>query len=72
MLVSKGDEIIIKEKSRTMPSFIEAMQSVGRKEIPRWLSVDVNGFKGSVTDVPARADIGVDIEERLIVELYSK
>ncbi len=72
MLVSKGDEIMIKEKSRTMPSFIDAMQSVGRKEIPRWLSVDVNGFKGSVTDVPARADIGVDIEERLIVELYSK
>ncbi|MCX6113288.1 MAG: 30S ribosomal protein S4 [Proteobacteria bacterium] len=72
MLVDKGDEIAIKEKSRAMPSFIEAMQAVGRKEIPRWLSVDTTSFKGSVTDIPARTDIGVDIEERLIVELYSK
>jgi len=55
-----------------MPSFIEAIQSVGRKEIPRWLNVDATSFKGTITDIPARADIGVDIEERLIVELYSK
>jgi small subunit ribosomal protein S4 len=72
MLVDKGDEVVIKEKSREMPSFIEAIQSVGRKEMPRWLNVDVTSFKGTITDVPARADIGVDIEERLIVELYSK
>jgi small subunit ribosomal protein S4 len=72
MLVDKGDEVVIKEKSREMPSFVEAIQSVGRKEIPRWLNVDATSFKGTVTDVPARTDIGVDIEERLIVELYSK
>jgi len=72
LVVKKGDEISIKEKSRAIPSFMESMQSVGRKEIPRWLNVDATNFKGTVSDIPARGDISTDIEERLIVELYSK
>ncbi|MFH1223911.1 MAG: 30S ribosomal protein S4 [Pseudomonadota bacterium] len=72
LIVQKGDEIVIKEKSRAIIYFTEAMQSVGRKEIPRWLNVEAASFKGTVTDVPARSDIAADIEERLIVELYSK
>ncbi|MEI6093078.1 MAG: 30S ribosomal protein S4 [bacterium] len=72
MIVDKGDEVVIREKSRTMPSFIEAIQSVGRREVPRWLNIDATSFKGTITDVPVRTDITVDIEERLIVELYSK
>ena len=72
MLIKKGDEITIKETSRTVPYFVEAVQAIGRKEIPRWLNVDAAAFKGVVTDNPSRADAGADIEERLIVELYSK
>jgi len=72
MLVKKGDEIVIKESSRDVPYFMEVVQSIGRKEIPRWLNVDIASFKGVVTDTPSRADAGADIEERLIVELYSK
>ncbi len=71
-LVKKGDEITIKEKSRTIPSFVESIQAIGRKEIPRWLNVDPTTFKGVVTDLPVRSDITADVEERLIVELYSK
>lgn len=71
-LVKKGDEVTIKEKSREIPNFVESIQAIGRKEIPRWLTVDPTTFKGVVTDMPARSDITADIEERLIVELYSK
>lgn len=72
LVVKKGDELSIKEASRTIPYFVEAVESVGRKEIPRWLNVEMSNFKGTVTDMPNRADAGSDIEERLIVELYSK
>ena len=71
-LVRKGDEIVIKEKSRAIAGFVESMQAIGRKEIPRWLTVDPTTFKGVVTDLPVRSDITADVEERLIVELYSK
>lgn len=71
-LVRKGDEIVIKEKSRAIAGFVESMQAIGRKEIPRWLTVDSTTFKGVVTDLPVRSDITADVEERLIVELYSK
>jgi small subunit ribosomal protein S4 len=72
LVVEKGDELLIKEKSRAVPSFVEAIQSIARKEIPRWINVEPDNFKATITDLPVRADMPTDIEERLIVELYSK
>jgi len=72
LVVNKGDELVIKEKSRTVPAFVEAIQSIGRKEIPRWINVEPDLFRATITDVPLRADMPTDVEERLIVELYSK
>lgn len=72
IILKKGDEVTIKESSRESNNFKEAIERVGRKEIPRWLSFDSASFKGTIVDMPTRSDISHDIEERLIVELYSK
>jgi small subunit ribosomal protein S4 len=72
MVLKKGDEISIKEKSRKIASVMECIQNIGRKEIPQWLVADAQNFKGSVKENPVRSDIAMDLEERLIVELYSK
>ncbi|MBN1114675.1 MAG: 30S ribosomal protein S4 [Oligoflexia bacterium] len=71
-MVRKGDEITVNESSRTLPVIQQALEVIGRKEIPRWLSVNPAEFKAVVNELPVRTDVQLDVEERLIVELYSK
>ena len=40
--------------------------------VPKWLDMDKNTFTGKVVTLPARDDIDYEVEEHLIVELYSK
>jgi len=70
--VNKDDIISIKEKSRKVPQIIESIEAIARKEIPSWLTVNPAEFKGQVNLLPLRQDITADVEERMIVELYSK
>lgn len=69
-IVKVGDVIKVKEKSQSSPKFkeIKKMQ-VG---VPAWLSVDRDKLEGKVLADPTRDQIDTPIEERLIVELYSK
>ncbi|MDY0001622.1 MAG: 30S ribosomal protein S4 [Polyangia bacterium] len=71
-LVKKGDEIEIREKSRTVARISEAIAGVDRRGVPAWLELDRANFRGKVVALPAREDIGIQIREQLIVELYSK
>ena len=71
-LVSIDDEIIIVEKSRNNGAISEAIESVARRGIPSWLSVDHPNFKGTVKTLPVREELTLPIQEQLIVELYSK
>lgn len=68
--VKPGDVIKVKAKSQASPKFkdIKEMQ-VG---VPGWLSVDRDKLEGTVLADPTRDQIDTPIEERLIVELYSK
>lgn len=70
--VRVGDVIEVREKSREQARLVEAVESVDRRGVPAWLEVDGKNFKGKITSLPQRADITAPIEERLIVELYSK
>jgi len=72
IVVNKDDVIIVKEKSRKVPQIVESIDAISRKEIPSWLTVNPAEFKGQVNILPSRQDITADIEERMIVELYSK
>lgn len=69
-IVNVGDVIKVKEKSQSSPKFKEIKEmQVG---VPAWLSVDRDKLEGKVLADPTRDQIDTPIEERLIVELYSK
>ena len=72
-LISVGDVIEVCEKSRSSVMYKRLMGEDAIIVIPpQWLEKDKNALKGTVTRMPAREDIDMPIEERLIVELYSK
>ncbi len=67
-----GDEVSVREKSRTMARFAVAQELYSKRPPLRWLSVDGEKLAAKVTAVPMRDDIQMNVKERLIVELYSK
>lgn len=71
-LVKIGDVLSIREKSRQMARVADALEASQRRGIPDWLEVDRQTFTGSVKGFPGRADLTMPINEKLVVELYSK
>ncbi len=71
-LVSEGDQISLKEKSRTNATVNENLEAVVRRGVPSWLELDKDNYKGNVKTLPNREEITMPIQEQLIVELYSK
>lgn len=72
ILVRPGDVVEVIQKSRGVARIVEALDSVDRRTIPSWLSVDKGDFRAKVNTLPERDDITMAIQEQLIVELYSK
>ena len=71
-LVKVRDEITVREKSKNS-DFIKGMiDRAKEKSHPEWLEFDADQIKGRVVSIPTREQIDVDVEEHLIVELYSK
>jgi len=72
-IVNVGDEIEVKESSRTSVVFTRLNEAdMLITETPAWLERDKEAFKGKVLRLPLREDIDFPVEEHLIVELYSK
>jgi len=71
-LVSVGDTISLKEKSRSVPFVQESLEAVARRGVPTWLELDSANFSGVVKAMPIREELTMPIQEQLIVELYSK
>ena len=71
-LVKVGDEIEVREGSRKINLIIEALESVARRGIPQWLTLDKDNFKGAVRMLPTREELTMPVQEQLVVELYSK
>jgi small subunit ribosomal protein S4 len=71
-LVKAGDVVTIREKSRPNARIGEALEASQRRGIPDWLEVDRQTFTGKVKTLPLRADLTTPINEKLVVELYSK
>jgi small subunit ribosomal protein S4 len=71
-LVSTGDRIEVREKSRKVQSISDSMDAVVRRGIPQWLDLEKDNLKGIVKAMPVREDLTMPIQEQLIVELYSK
>ncbi|HOQ76181.1 MAG TPA: 30S ribosomal protein S4 [Thermoclostridium sp.] len=71
-LVKVNDTISVKEKSKKLERFKEILDVTGAKIVPNWLEVDQENLTGKVAALPAREDIDLQVQEHLIVELYSK
>ena len=70
--VRPGTELQLRERSRDMVAVNHAIETVGDTGIPDWLEVDADTKKVTVRDLPARTQVDTQIQEQLIVELYSK
>ena len=71
-LVRAGDVVAVKEQSRQIGRVLSAMEGSQRRGVPEWAEVDRNAFSGRIKLLPTRGDITAPINEKLIVELYSK
>ena len=71
-LVKAGDVVAIREKSKSSARIKEIVEANEKRIIPKWLSMDKNKLEGRVLQLSDREDIDYDVEEHLIVELYSK
>jgi small subunit ribosomal protein S4 len=70
--VRVGDVISVKEKSRQAARVLAAMEGVQRRGVPDWAELDREAVSGRIKLLPTRSDITMPINEKLIVELYSK
>jgi len=71
-IVKKGDVVEVREKSKKITRVLASLESLKRREVPQWLEVEADSARGKIRDNPSRDDVTVPIEERLIIELYSK
>lgn len=71
-LIKPGDVIGVREKSKSNARMKEILEDNEKKIIPKWLSMDKTKLEGRVLQLSDREDIDYDVEEHLIVELYSK
>ncbi|MDG6897649.1 30S ribosomal protein S4 [Actinobacillus delphinicola] len=70
--VSVDDVIAIREKSKKQARIKASLELAEQKEKPTWLEVDAAKMEGVFKRIPERSDLSADINEHLIVELYSK
>ena len=70
--VSVNDIIEVREKSHDMTPFVIAQANAGSRPIPAWLEVISSQLKILVHSLPLRQNIDTQVQEQLIVELYSK
>ena len=71
--VKQGDVVEVREKSRNNPTILGARDATAHQPVPNWLEVDREALRGRVIGLPKREDlVQIQLNERLIVELYSK
>ena len=70
--VSVNDVVAVREKSKKQARIKASLELAEQREKPTWLEVDSAKMEGVFKRVPERSDLSADINEHLIVELYSK
>ncbi len=70
--VSANDVISVREKSQKQARIKAALEVASQREKPTWVEVDNAKMEGAFKRIPERSDLSADINEQLIVELYSK
>ncbi len=71
-LVTPGEVISVAEKMKSTDRMKDIVERNSSRIVPKWLDADKNTFSGTVLKLAEREDIDFEVEEHLIVELYSK
>ena len=72
MAIKQGDVIELTDGSRKTQKLSGSLEANAIREVPAWIEVEKDKFRAVVKDIPKRDDVTSTIEERLVVELYSK
>ncbi len=70
--VKAGDVIAVRERAKSQLRIQSAMSLAAQRGATEWIEVDANKLEGTFKRVPDRIDLSPEINENLIVELYSK
>lgn len=70
--VNVGHEIAVKEKMKKNVQVVGSLGLAGGRGTPHWLELNADTATGKILSLPKREDINLPIQERMIVELYSK
>ncbi len=70
--VRPGDAVGVHPGSRENEYFQMVIPSMAKKTIPKWLSLDPDGFSGRLLSAPGRDEIDTNVSEQLVVEFYSR
>ncbi len=70
--VKAGQKIEVCEKSRTNPQILRALELTNQTGVAAWVDVDKEKLFGIYTRVPERSEVTIPVDERLIIEFYSK
>lgn len=70
--VSAGDVVAVREKAKNQLRIKNALNLASQRSVVEWLEVDAGKMEGTFKASPERAELSADINEQLIVELYSK
>ena len=71
-LVRAGDTVSVRERSHKVTRIMESLELAQRRGVADWLEIDPQAFSGRVKTLPMRSDLTMPINEKLVVELYSK
>jgi small subunit ribosomal protein S4 len=70
--VKVGDVVSVREKAKKQVRIAEALSLAEQSGFPMWISVDAKKMEGSLKTLPERSDFNQEVNESLIVELYSR
>jgi small subunit ribosomal protein S4 len=71
-LVKPGDIVAVREKAKKQARILEALSLAEQSGMPSWVGVDAKKMEGTFKALPDRSEIANDVNESLIVELYSR
>ena len=71
-MVKPNDVVSVRERSKTQARIQDALNLADQNGFPAWVSVDKTKMEGTLKSLPERSDIAADVNESLIVELYSR
>ena len=71
-LVRPNDVVVVREKAKKQARIQDSLNLAEQSGLPGWVSVDKNKLEGVFKSIPDRSDLSADINESLIVELYSR